>query len=185
MIPVVLTPEEMRIGAEVGVRRDEEAKHLQAAFDPAGTRPAHILGARGELAFCKGIPGLVWPARVDQFKTGLPDVDPFWEIRTSRTSRLKVRWPPAPGRRLTDPPHWVVAHVTGQDDSPRFQIWGYLLASWAQANIKLTDPNDWGRPAHFVHQRELVPIEPGFHSICAWYHAPDGWLCFICGNRDY
>ena len=187
MIEVVLSRDEMELGEAVGIKRDIEAEHLQAAFEPQRTRLAHILGARGEIAFCKGIPGLFWPQRTMQFKTGLPDVDPRWEVRTSTTSKLKVRWPPKRGRRLTDPPNWLVAHVTSNHGSPRFQIWGYVLASWAQQNIKMTDPGDRKQPAHFVHQRELVPIDPGFHAMCAWFHDPiDGrWFCIFCGNDEW
>lgn len=180
MIRVTLTPFEERWASEIAEIRIEESKRLEPSFDPKTMSFGHRMGALGELAFCKAV-GFVWPARYNQFKTKLPDVDPFWEVRWSSSVRyVKVRRAPAHGRRLTDRPDQLVVHVTGKP--PTFDVHGYVSAAWAQQNIPLSDPGHRKVPAHFARPEHLSPINPGFHGLCAWARTERGWLCLYCGT---
>lgn len=176
VLKVVLTSEEMDRAGALGERRQREAPG-DPAFSYRSTGRSgdatHILGAQSELAFAKAL-RLVWPARLNQWKTGLPDVDPNWEVRWTRTLKVKVKAPPK------DPPTILVAAVTGS--GPAFEVVGYVIAGWVQANRPLDDLGNRGKAAHFIALMDLVPIESGFHSICTWEKMPDQtWRCPFCG----
>jgi len=189
VIPVVLTPEDMDWGERVGIARNEDAIAMGAvaAFEKDKTLRAHIIGAQAELAFCRLI-GVQWEHRDRQWETGLPDVEPLWEVRySSAWNRVKVR--PAPSMKMkgkkryryTDNSDLIIAHVSGR--APVFEVYGHIRAEWVQQNRPLEDPGDRDRAAHFTDLYHLAPIDPGFHDLHAWMNVPflGGWLCMICG----
>lgn len=175
MIVVTLDPPEVRRCREVG-----HARIACASGDPRfaykegrnGT-DTHTIGAMGEMAAAKAI-GITWPEHVNTYRS-VPDLDPFWEVRwSSHARRVKVS--------TDDPANYLVCHVTGTE--PTFEVHGYILAGWVQQNIPAIDPGNRGWKAHFVDIWRLSPIDPGFHSICAWMNTPAGWICAYCGNTE-
>lgn len=187
MIPVVLSSREMAEGRSLGmerVRRSVERGELPQ-FPYTGEESAarqHILGARGEAAFCKAL-GLDWVMSVDNFADDwipggvVPGIDqpPFWQVRTSpNPNRVKVT--------PRDHPEAMVVHVQGDHGSPQFRVHGYIMAGWAQARVPALDEGGRGRPAHFVPIAKIVPMDPDWHAACRWGNAVDGvWRCSVCG----
>lgn len=173
MIISYLSGFELAKARDVGRRRygTVDRKTLKPAF-PGATVEDQIVGAEGELAFCKAA-GLEWPAFVDTF-TKVPDVMPNWEVRTSRRMRAcKVA--------TTDPPDRLVVAVLKKSDAT-FEVHGYIRAGGAQAHYPAVDKGNRGKPAHFVPLDRLVPIDPGFHDLCAYAEDPEwGWACVHCG----
>lgn len=186
-IEVYLTPEELRRAADVGNLRQEHSARRKARFDQKTTPRAHVVGAMGELAFCKGL-GFEWMGYVDTFKT-VPDVAPFWEVRaTTSLFNLPVKpvWTDEGGG---DHPYEQVAFVLASP--PDFKILGFITAGWAQQNLPAVDRpdrdgNPRDRPAHWVTEYMLTPINEGFHTTCGWingYSDRQGWLCLYCGKE--
>ncbi len=168
MITVYLNDSELRRARDVGERRFRtvDRKSLRPAF-PGATVEDQIVGAEGELAFCKAV-HLPWPASVDTF-TKEPDVWPNWEVRTSRRLRqCKVA--------RKDPPDRLVVAVLKVID--RFEIHGYIRAGGAQKHYPAHDKGGRGKAAHFVPLDRLVPINDDFHSACGY--APDDWGLWAC-----
>lgn len=173
MIEVQLTASDVRWADRVAQLRVATAKG-RSRFDEATSPAGHILGARGELAFCRGL-DFDWPASVGTYRTE-PDVPPNWEVRASIRPQLKVS--------TDDPADIFVAAVQAMDRQQlRFQIHGYCIALWAKLHYPLTDPHAFGRPAYFVPFYKLVPIDPGFHDLHAMYRWADGWGCAWCPYR--
>lgn len=168
--------------------------------DESPTRQ-HLIGVLGEVAFCQ-IVGRPWPASVNTY-TGDPDVPPRTEVRTSRPPRLKVR-PSGSGRGADEPDRLVVAmssrelfealdgiRIPPKEHAARlldaigdrpflFALAGYIRAEYAQQHYPLEDPGN-RKPAHFVPFSKLVPLDPGFHDICAWARYRGHWQCIWCG----
>ena len=158
----------------------------------------HTIGAAAELAFCRAL-GLTWIARVGVGHL-MPDVDPFWEVRWAGQPVLPVK--------RNDRADQMVALVHGK--MPNFEIIGYCMAGWAQRTHPAVDKGNRKQPAHFVPERLLVPIDPGFHDTChylraeldevyipakkhtparvdkRWRMTSDGgrWICAICGKTE-
>lgn len=182
-IEYVLDQDDLRWASDVAVQRIELADG-DPRFEYSGSRDGlntHALGAMAELAFARAL-GLEWPAHVGTYRTQ-PDVFPFWEVRwSSKINRAKVA--------IDDPPHYLVAHVTGRP--PGFEIWGCVVAGWAQQNTPAIDlPDKDGRPrgrkAHFLDTYYLTPFDETFHEVCSWangYGEREGWLCVYCGKEQ-
>jgi hypothetical protein len=167
VIQVTLTDQEMARAHEVGAQRIALAEDdPRFAFKPlAGGGDTHTQGAMAEVAAARAI-GVPWPARVADFGR-LPDLDPFWEIRWS-TDERHVRITP------NDRPDALVCHVTGR--GPLFEVWGFTVAGYVQDHVEKKGAS-WYQGAYY-----LTPMDPGFHSMCAWYKNPAGvWLCLYCG----
>lgn len=189
---VEITQAEYDSAASIGLARVRELQKMRS--DPrfpykagASAEHQHVLGAVGEFAFCKGL-GLVWPKRVNTFRTS-PDVDPDWEVRTSPNgSMLKVA--------TDDPPHYRVGQVTGEHGGLVYDIGGWCRVDWARKQIPAKDLGNYGRPAHFVPSALLSPIEetPEYRRalgkvsshVHSWWkeeqvHGPSrNWSCTVC-----
>lgn len=154
MKTIVLSREDMLWGKRVGIDRSHKSKNRKPSFayEPGfGPNTQHILGARGELAFCR-LMGLEWPARVNTFRDK-PDVDPDWEVRTSPiASVVKVD--------VRDPEGYRVVQVVSDHGSDAFTITGFILVRTAlQMDRFLDDPGNRGKAAYFIPRNLLVPIE--------------------------
>lgn len=173
MISVTLSKSDMDWVREVGRLRMATAKGAPkwAYKDGRSGVDTHTIGCAGELAFCRVV-GVPWPA-TNNVGRREPDVPPRWEVRWAGRPVLKVA--------RNDPPERLVALVTGK--IPNMVVIGYCIAGWAQRTKRLEDLGKRGEPAHFVPERELVPIEPGFHHLCGWERAAVGlWQCPFCGK---
>jgi hypothetical protein len=173
VIEVTLTAADVSWARDVGRQRIALAPgNPRFAYKERSGLDTHTIGAMAELAAAKAI-GVPWPARVNTFRE-LPDLDPFWEVRWSSNPRkVKVA--------VDDKPELLVCHVTGQ--GPEFKVHGFTKVSWVQQNTQPVDPGDRGWSAHFVDAYMLSPIDPGFHSVCAWFNGGGEWLCLFCGKE--
>lgn len=170
MIKVFLSSTEMARAQAIGLRRLKEAKgQPRWAYEGRSGKETHTIGAQAELAFARSI-DVPWPARVNVGHRE-PDVDPFWEVRWSQLPTLKVA--------TNDPPERAVVKVSGKP--PHFEIVGYILAGGVKDHYSLQDPGSRGRPAYFVPDSRLVPIDPGFHDLCHWMKHEGRFMCFMCG----
>lgn len=173
MIPINLNAHDRAWATEVGQQRWASSQRRRSKARFAGAKEIdHIDGAGGELAFCRAL-GLNWPATVDTWKT-VPDVPPFWEIRTLRRM---------PGVKVVpeDDDNAMVAWVRGQ--LPRYEVMGYMVAGGAKQHPEwLRDPGGKGRAIYLVPESRMVPIDPDFHLI--HHYMQDffgGWFCAYCG----
>jgi hypothetical protein len=184
MIELRLPIELWERGAAVGARRDEHSRLQRGkpafGYEDRTSKETHIYGARGEAAFAYAL-GLDWAGVVDGFRE-IPDVLPNWEVRTADNPyNFKV----APD----DKSSLLVGFVLNERNSPLYQIVGYVPARWAQQNLPLHDKPDRkgkprGKPAHWVKEYSLTPINPGFHATHAWARDGEGrWACAYCPER--
>lgn len=171
MIPIVLNNADGIWATKVGKQRWADSAGRKAKFKGA-TEDHHIRGAYAELAFCRAL-GLPWPASNLTF-TSEPDVWPNWEIRYL-----------SPGLRgvkvvESDPDERLVVWVGGTP--PRWEIMGYVVAGGAkQRKDWYQDPGSKGRSIWLVPERNMIPIEPGFHEHHAYVQSPTGgWSCAYC-----
>lgn len=141
---------------------------------------AHIMGARGEAAFCWAY-GIRWDRTYDTFGS-VPDQLPDWEIRTTKsTEHLKVRRKKAPNN---DDPTRRVTYVLERKDGTHFVLCRYIRAGEAQKLFPLTDPGNRKRPAHFVPLEALSRIDDIVHTIHAWTLDGPGYRCIFGGERS-
>jgi len=182
---LVLPVEHWNEGKRIGLARYERAKRL-GLRDSFGQDSAqnHVYGACGEAAFALSM-GIPWPhdRSIDGF-VEVADVLPNWEVRTcASTGGMKVRRACGDGIRYCDPPGRIVAFVLNSHGSPSYKMVGHVVAGWAQLNRQLSDPNNRGRPAHFVKMIDLALFAPNFHEHHGWLRdpqSPSGWGCAYC-----
>lgn len=161
MTEVVLTWHEMAAAAAVGVQRQIRAMRSgltdKHGLDPDNGWNVHIVGAQGEMAFCKAT-GVYWPASIDRFKLDA-DVGPC-EIRT-RTNHsydLLIREDDA------DRPFILVTC-----EPPVFRIHGWIKASEARSHSEWVKTHGGREPAWFVPSSELEPLETmDLELVRAW-----------------
>ena len=149
---VTLNDAEFAEGTRVGLLRVHHSRGREPSFayaDKEDERRNHILGSMGECAFCK-VMGLVWPKRVNTFRS-LPDVDPYWEVRTSpNPAYLKVR--------PNDDPDQFAVQVVGEHGGRVFTVVGFIYIREAFSYPK-RDPGNRNRPAHFIPTANVTRIE--------------------------
>ena len=159
-IRVVLTEPELEYATSIGelrhsecVKRGYQNKHGYSGED-AGI---DILGACGELAFCKGI-GLEWEASINSFKA--PDAGSDIQVRTSP---CKAAVPPDNFGRLIVREEDNIDHryVLVVGNPPNFVIKGWIRGSNARQDKWIRIES--GRPpAWFVPFQELDDDLSGF-----------------------
>jgi hypothetical protein len=174
MITVYLSPSEEAWAHRIGQQRfaTVERQKLHARWGNA-TAEQQIIGAKGELAFCKAL-GLIWPAYVDTFDA-VADVPPNWEVRAQTKSRmLPVKADTK--KKAGDPDDRLVAAVFVAP--PKYEVIGYIRAGGAKKKVPMTDPGKRKSWAHMIPYDRLVPIDPDFHSFCGY--ALDDWGLFSC-----
>jgi len=152
MTTIILTEQEMRLAADVGVTRRIVSMRQKLrdsagyAGSAGGVWQMDILGAMGELAVAKSL-NAYWTPGVNTFK--LPDVADL-HVRTTehRTGRLIVRPNDVPGFYIL-----VVAQP------PNFEVVGFCGLAYAKQDefVALPEPN---RPQCWaVPQARLAPVE--------------------------
>lgn len=180
MIEVRLTSNDIRWATQVGqVRwRRAKSKGSKARFKGA-TEAHHLIGAGGELAFCRAL-GLPWPASIDSYSDeGKPDVYPNWEVRCSPKMRGIKVVETDPENRLVA---WVVGDVPAND--PMYTVMGYIRAGGAKRRLEWhKDRFGKDRPFWLVPERNMVPIDARFHDTCGLMETePSLWTCAFCGK---
>lgn len=179
MIQIRLTSNDIRWATQVGQVRWRRAVNKGSKARFAGAKEAHhLMGAAGELAFCRAL-SLPWPASIDSYSDeGKPDVYPNWEVRTAPRMRGVKVVPTDPDSRLVV---WVVGDVPAKD--PVYTVMGYIRAGGAKRHAEwFEDPGGRDRAFWKVPEARMIPINPGFHSSCGY--APDErgiWGCIHCG----
>jgi hypothetical protein len=180
VIEVRLTSNDIRWAMQVGQVRWRRAKQKgsKARFKDA-KEEHHLIGAAGELAFCRAL-DLPWPASVDSYSDeGKPDVYPNWEVRCSpRMKGVKVTPQDHPDRLVV----WVTGDVPTKD--PLYQIMGYMRAGGAQKRDEwFSDRYGKDRAFWKVPVYNMVPINPDFHRLCGFMKMPSGrFACAFCGK---
>ncbi len=150
MVEVTLAPNEFYYASTIGVMR--QIKNLQnrrrdryGAQKEDGWR-MHIEGACGECAFAKWM-GMFWSGSLENLRAA--DVGAY-EVRTR-----------------SRPYYDLIVHPNEADDArfvlvlgtaPHFKLAGYMYGRDAKDQRYWSDPAG-GRPAFFVPQKELQPIE--------------------------
>jgi hypothetical protein len=151
-VPVNLTWSEMWFGALVGVMRRIQDLKLERPdrygadkHDDGWTHD--IEAALGELALAKAM-GVFWNGAIGNLKAD--DVGVL-QVRTTRydNGRLTIHPPDADDRAFV--------LITGR--APHFTLRGWMRACDAKQDKWWTDPTGGKRPAFFVPQSELHPIE--------------------------
>lgn len=173
VIQIRLNSNDVRWATQVGQVRWRRARQRGSKARFAGANEGHhIDGAGGELAFCRALK-LPWPASIDSYHNQ-PDVYPNWEIRTLRRKR---------GVKVTPEDHEDRLVVWVQGQMPVFTIMGYIRAGGAKQHSEwFDDPGNRSRSAWFVPENRMVPINPGFHAMCAYLQTEPGlWSCAFCG----
>lgn len=199
MIRVSLRSEDRAWSAKIGKIRWTKSKGKKSRF-PDSTEADHAFGAAGELAFCRAL-GLPWPAHHETYHE-LPDVHPFWEIRTARQPRgLKgIKVVPE------DPDYELSVWVSGK--MPVFEILGYLRVGGVKRHPEWWgDPRKKKRPIWLAPPHKMIEINTGIHDVChllparrvttsillpdatlatRWEpdDASDIWICMICEKRS-
>ena len=148
---VILTEAEMHVAEAVGNLRQSEAvakglpdKH---GLNPALGKQVHILGACGEMAFCKAL-NLYWPCSVNVFKSE-SDVGSDIEIRTRSKDWYDLLV------REDDPDNKNYVLVTGQGCI--FNVRGWFKGGEAK-RPRFRKPYGNREPAYFVPQECLHSI---------------------------
>lgn len=160
-VRVALTTEEAQEAKQVGLKRHGEAVRM-GLLDKHGLKPrqakaSHILGAKGERAYCKAF-GLRWTASVNTFKA--PDVGALTQVRTRSKNwyELLIRTDDFKPRDGRDPMNDVFVLVTTEDEI------NFVVVGWKRARDTRRD--EWwkdhgGRePAWFVPHEELNSFKP-------------------------
>lgn len=118
---------------------------------------AHVLGICGEQAVARQL-GLYWPPSII-YRKGDPDIPPDIEVRTANRSAadLVVRSDDDLGR------WFVLATLAAVDRGlpSAIRIVGRIRGTDARRPDRWLDRGGVGRPAWFVAQADLIPIEPG------------------------
>ena len=151
MADVRLTWREITMGAAVGVARRVRslAQGLTDSYGYNGEDDVwsrEVNGALAEMAVAKHL-GLYWDGSVDTFKR--PDVGTLQVRHTVRLDGCLILRPHDPG-------DGIYVLVTGQ--APMFTIVGCLRGEDGRRDEWVRDPGSV-RPAHFVPQSELRPLE--------------------------
>lgn len=108
----------------------------------------NIVGAMGELAFCRHT-NLYWPADVHRQPKNTPDVEPYFQIRTLRCHHYDLLIRPDD----CDDHYFVL--LTGE--GPEFVIRGGIWARAAKQQDQLfRDRGDRGKPAWWIPQNQLT-----------------------------
>lgn len=113
-----------------------------------------LSGACGEFVVAKYL-GIPWPDSVDIYAFGRhPDLPPDWQVRTRARADadLVIRPKDDPGQRFV--------LVTGA--GPEFRIRGCIRGRAGMRIDYYADRGNYGRPAYWVPQRALVPMEGRF-----------------------
>lgn len=152
--PFVMPADELALALEIGMLREwssvkSNGQHRFTAATRSGDygANAHLVGAFGELAFCRWR-GIYWPATVDAPKTA-PDIPPDIQVRTTvyRDGCLLLHRDDIPEHRYV----LVVADV------PRYWLIGWMWGRDGMRDEWWRDPT--GRaPAYFVPQDALAPL---------------------------
>jgi hypothetical protein len=156
---VVLTPHEFLYAAMVGCTREIDNRRKQR-FDRYGPRTTspwdlHIEGAAGELALAKYL-GHYWSGALGNLDAA--DVRD-WQVRTSAGEDSCLIVHPADG----DDDRFVLIIGT----APNFLIRGWAYGRDAKRLEFWRDPSGRDRPAYFLPQSQLRPMEQthaGFSS---------------------
>lgn len=176
MIRISLHSDDRRWATEIGKARWTYSKKIKSKPRFADAKEEHhIIGAGGELAFCRAL-RLPWPASNRTYKSE-PDVPPRWEVRTSPGMR---------GVKVTpeDDDDALVVWVAGK--MPVFEIMGYIRAGGAKRHPEwFVDPGSRKRSIYLVPPNRMIEIEPGFHSAHAFMQDLWGdWFCALCGAES-
>jgi len=149
-VPVSLTWGELGFAMWIGAVR--QLQNLKAGRTDAHGRgaddgwTAHIEGAAGEMALAKAM-GVYWSGALGNLKAD--DVGPLQvRTRSSHSYDLIVH--------KTDPDDRAFVLLTGR--APHFIARGWIRGDDAKREEWWADPAK-GRPAYFVPQAELHPIE--------------------------
>jgi len=179
MIPVRLSSNDVKWAMEVGNDRWLRAKKRKSKARFKGAKlEHHLMGAGGELAFCRAL-GLAWPASLDSYHDdNKPDVYPNWEVRTAPRMRgVKVV--------DTDSDSRLAVWVRGDrpDQNPTYEIMGYLRAGGVKRHLEwFKDRFEKDRAFWLAPERNMVPINPDFHDACGYARDEMGrWACAFCG----
>lgn len=146
-----LTTREFTFAAGVGVRRQIEnlAKGRQDSYgaDPANGWNLHVEGACAEAALAKAL-NRWWSGNLGDLTAA--DVGP---IQVRSTWREQGRLPVHPGDPDDD------AFVLAIGSAPSFAFPGWIRGALAKQARYWCDPTGAGRPAYFVPQSDLLPME--------------------------
>jgi hypothetical protein len=152
----ILTEQQYKRAVEIGSRRQEaalERKRPSAhGYDERAPLDVHIQGAAAELGISL-ITGLEWHAFLEHLPTERkpPDVGADLQVRSTeyRSGHLICH----PGDSEED--RFILVHVNGR----KLQIKGWLRGSEAKQEKYWGDKFKNGRPAYWIPQRELHPID--------------------------
>ena len=153
MIEVHLTQLELHLARRVGTFRHRQAKkdncQDQHGADPLDALELNVIGAKGEMAFCKAA-GVYWDPRVGQYKTGLPDVGNRTEVRTRRRHYYDLII------RDNDPEDRMYGLVTNDDIRPQIFVVHGICDGRAARLDKWRRKHGGREEAWFVPQKALV-----------------------------
>ena len=154
MIAVTLTNTQTKTASWVGkLRNDESVKDGRVSqLYPSHLTDlqVHILGACGEMAFCKGT-GIFWPATVNTFK--LPDCGRDWQVKTRMRDRLNDMT-----LRQRDNPEHRYALVIGDAGLEHFDLIGWIRGKDGRRDEWRSNPGGKGM-AWWVPQDKLHRLE--------------------------
>lgn len=155
MITIGLTSGELQIAAAVGVLRQLENLGKQrpdaygAPIDEGWQ--IHIEGAAGEQAFAKWS-NRYWSGNLGNLRAA--DVGSKVQVRTTRHATGRLILHPDDEK---DPPDDVFVLLTGA--APTFCIRGWIYGRDGKTDAYWTDPTGKNRPAFFVPQSALRPMD--------------------------
>jgi hypothetical protein len=149
---VILTPQEMSMGAKCGATR-QIASLMKGSLDAYGCTEEygwnqHIEGACGEIGASK-LTHRYWEPTVNTYGSE-PDIQPNINVRTRSRHDYELIIRPK------DNPAFPVILVTGT--APVFIVRGYFIAGDAHRDEWWHDYGQRNSPAWFVPQRELRDI---------------------------
>lgn len=158
MIEIRLSRLELHLSERVGTYRNQQALKDgcsdQHGADPEEGLQLNIIGAQGEMAFCKAA-NLYWEPRMRQYQTGEADVGTRTEVRTRRRHHYDlILRDNDPEDRLyglvtIDPLNPAVFHVHGVCDgrASRMEKWrkehGGREAAWFVPQEALVCLREW------------------------------------------
>ena len=150
---ISLTPMEMTCAANTGVIR--RVTSIQNKLNSgiyyskeANLWQTDIEGACAELACAKAL-GIYWGAGVNTFKSA--DLGRKIQVRATagRTNKLIIR--------DRDSDHDIFILVVGS--APNYDVVGWIYGAAGKDPRWLGDANNIGKPAYFIPQQSLNPIE--------------------------
>jgi hypothetical protein len=147
--PVTLNDAELRCGAEVGLRRSIESRHVpdSEGMDYNCRWTAHIEGACGELAFAKFLNK--YPTGAFHYRS--EDDVAGYEVRTRPQHWMDLLV------RHKDADHKATVCVTGFFGD--YRIWGWMWSHEAKQSQWLKDPTGKRPPQFFVPKVHLHPFK--------------------------